>query len=862
VRVPVSWLTEHLGLNEESVGPQELVDALIRIGIEVEDVRPLGQVTGPLVVGRVAEVEELTEFKKPIRYCRVEVGEEHAAEDSDDETSAEADEDADDEDIDELPDETEGPHGLKTRGIVCGATNFAEGDLVVVALPGAVLPGGFEISARKTYGRVSEGMISSARELGLGEDHTGILVLPPATASPGEDAAEILGLDDTVIEVAPTPDRGYALSVRGLARELSNALDVPFGDPAALELPEGEGDAWPVRIDDPSGCSRFVLRRITGLDAGAPTPWWMRRRLMLAGIRSISLAVDVTNYVMLELGHPLHAFDTTSVQGELVVRRAEAGEKLTTLDDVVRSLDPDDIVIADDSGAVSLAGTMGGASTEITPDSTDVLLEAAHWDPPAISRTARRHKLFSEAAKRFERFTDPQLCAAAVELAARLLRQYGDGSIQPGRTDEGKVEPLPPVTMAIDLPDRVAGVRYQRGVTVRRLTQIGCKVAVGTGDDGTALVTAVPPSWRGDLVQPADLVEEVLRLEGYDSIPSTLPKAPAGRGLTETQRRVRTVSRALAEAGYVEVRPFPFMAKSTWDAFGLAEDDVRRNTVKVQNPLEADKDQLASSLLPPLLETLQRNVSRGFKDVALFDVGQVVLPGPNPLPVPELGVDRRPTDEELAALEAAVPEQPLHVAVVLAGQRRRSGWWGSGEPANWADAVQAARTVAEAAGVELRVQAADLPPWHPGRCAELRVGDWPVGHAGELHPKVVEALGLPKRTVAMELDLDAIPLPEGRPAPDLSGYPPVLLDVALVVDGEVPSADLGAALVAGGGDLLEDVSLFDVYSGDQVGEGKKSLAYKLRFRAPDRTLKNEEAIEARDAAVAEATERFGAALRT
>ncbi|PRX46772.1 phenylalanyl-tRNA synthetase beta subunit [Prauserella shujinwangii] len=847
MRVPVSWLKERLELSDD-VTAQDLADAFVRIGIEVDGVHPLEEITGPLVIGRVAEIEELTEFKKPIRYCQVEVGEAFTA----GEDTAERDEDEDD-DLD--------PTRPRTNGIICGATNFAEGDLVVVALPGAVLPGGFEITARKTYGHVSEGMICSARELGLGDDHTGILVLPPGTADPGDDARGVLDLDDTVLELAPTPDRGYALSIRGLARELGCALDVPFGDPAAIDVPEAEGDAWPVRIEDTEGCRRFVVRRVTGLDAGAPTPWWMRRRLLLSGIRSLSLAVDVTNYVMLELGQPLHAFDTGSVQGELVVRRAKEGEKLTTLDDAERELDPDDVVIADDTGVISLAGTMGGAGTEIHADSTDVLLEAAHWDPPSISRTARRHRLFSEAAKRFERYADPQVCAAAVELAARLLRQYGDGSILPGRTDEGGTEPHPALTMPISLPDQVAGVRYERGVTVRRLTQIGCKVAVGTGDDGTALVTAVPPSWRGDLNQPADLVEEVLRLEGYDSIPSVLPTAPAGRGLTETQRRRRTVSRALAEAGYVEVIPFPFVAKATWDAFALPEDDPRRGGLTVLNPLESDKNELATTLLPGLLETLQRNLSRGFRDLALYHVGQVVLPPGEPVAVPDLGVAGRPSDDELATLERSVPPQPLHVAVVLTGQRQRAGWWGQGEAAGWADAVQAARTVAAAAGVELRTEADDLLPWHPGRCARLLVDDVPVGHAGELHPKVVESLGLPRRTVAMELDLDAVPLPRSRPAPAVSPYPPVLLDVALVVDAGVPSADLADALREGAGELLEDVTVFDAYTGEQVGEGKRSLAYKLRFRAPDRTLTVEEATQARDSAVAAAAQRCGAALR-
>jgi len=839
VRVPVSWLTEHLELGD-ATGAQELADAFVRIGIEVDDVVPLKEVSGPLVVGRIVEIEELTEFKKPIRFCRVDVG------------SGELEEPA------EGSDE---PARTKTNGIVCGATNFAEGDLVVVALPGAVLPGGFEIAARKTYGRTSEGMICSVRELGIGEEHAGILVLPPATASPGDDAVEVLELDDTVLELTPTPDRGYALSIRGLARELACALDAPFGDPANAELPEAEGEAWPVTIEDSHGCSRFVLRRITGLDAGAPTPWWMRRRLLLAGIRPISLAVDVTNYVMLELGHPLHAFDTASLRGDIVVRRAGAGEKLTTLDEVERTLDADDMVIADDSGVISLAGTMGGAGTEITSESTDVLIEAAHWDPASISRTARRHKLFSEAAKRFERFTDPQVCGVAVELAARLLRRYGDGGIQPGRTDVGTPEPQVPVTMPIGLPDRVAGVSYERGVTVKRLGQVGCKVAVGTGDDGAALVSAVPSSWRGDLLQGMELVEEVFRLGGYDSIPATVPAAPAGSGLTDAQRRRRSVARALAEAGYVEVLPFPFVDPAVWDAFGLPADDPRRRGLRVVNPLEADKAQLATSLLPGLLESLQRNTSRGFRDVALFHVGQVVLPEESVAAMPELGVDRPPTAEELAELEAAVPDQPLHVAVVLTGEHLRSGWWGKGEPAGWADAVQAARTVAAASRVEVEVRSADMPPWHPGRCAELRTGGRVVGHAGELHPKVIEELGLPRRTCVMELDLDAVPLPDSRPAPSISAYPPVLQDVALVVPDDVPAADLATSLREGGGELVEDVALFDVYTGDQVGEGKRSLAYKLRFRASDRTLTVEEATAARDAAVAVAKDRFVAALR-
>jgi phenylalanyl-tRNA synthetase beta chain len=839
VRVPVSWLTEHLETDERFTAEQ-IAEAFVRVGLEVEEVTPLGPVTGPVVVGRVAEIEELTGFKKPIRYCVVEV--------------AEAD------DHDEMV--ANGSTEPRVRGIVCGATNFVEGDLVVVALPGAVLPGGFAITARKTYGRVSDGMICSARELGLGDEHSGILVLPSGEAGAGDDAVELLGLDDHLVELSITPDRGYAFSIRGLARELACAFDLAYRDPAAIDVPEAEGDAFSVTVESEDDCPRFVARRVTGVDATAPTPWWIRRRLMLAGIRSISLAVDVTNYVMLEMGQPMHAFDTPSIKGGMVVRRAQAGEKLTTLDDVVRELDPDDIVIADDTGPISLAGVMGGASTEVRPDSTDILLEAAVWNPAAIARAVRRHKLPSEASKRFERQVDAQIPPMALERAARLLREHADGSIQPGRTDVGGVHALPTVTMPIGLPDRVAGVRYERGVTVRRLNQIGCGTEIGAADDGTPIVTVQPPTWRPDLAEPADLVEEVLRLEGYDTIPTVLPAAPAGTGTTAGQRRRRSVGRALAEAGYVEVIPFPFVAPSVWDAFGLTPEDSRRRTVSVLNPLEADRSELATTLLPGLLDALVRNVSRGTRDVALFHIGQVTLPKAQQVPVPEVGVRARPSDAEIASLHAALPQQPVHTAVVLAGNRTRAGWWGPGEQASWADAVRAAQIVAEASGVELTVRAGELAPWHPGRCAQLLVGELTVGYAGELHPKVIDGLGLPKRTCAMELKLDALPLVDHRPAPSPSPYPPVLLDVALVVDVSVPVAEVAETLRGGGGDLLEDLQLFDVYTGEQVGVGKRSLAYSLRFRAPDRTLTVEEATAARDAAVSATASRFGAALRS
>ena len=833
MRVPVSWLREFVDL---PVAPSDLEAALVRVGLEVEEITDLaGTVTGPLVVGQVREIEELTGFKKPIRWCRVDVG------------------------------ETDSSGVPVPRGIICGATNFAAGDLVVVVLPGGVLPGGFAVVARKSYGRVSDGMICSARELGLGDDHTGILVLPPGTALPGADARPAVGLDDVVVELAITPDMGHCFSVRGIARELSHSLRVPFRDPAAVAAAAGTTEPpYPVTVADPAGCDRFATRLVRGIDPAAASPSWLQRRLALAGVRPLGLAVDVTNYLMLELGQPMHAFDADRLRGPLVVRRATAGERLTTLDGVDRALDPEDMVICDDRGPVSLAAVMGGASSEITPESVNVLFEAAHWDPVMVARTARRHKLPSEAAKRWERGVDPRLPLVALQRAVELLSGHAGGEVDQRVGDIDTVADPSPVTLPADLPARTAGVAYPPEQVVALLAEIGGTVTV----DGDRL-TVTPPSWRPDLTDPADLVEEVARLAGYDQIPSTLPVAPPGSGLTTGQRRRRTVARALAEAGYVEALCYPFVGDAAFDALGLPPDDPRRETVRLANPISEQEPGLRTSLLPPLLATLRRNLGRmpgGSRDLALYEIGLVFRPaaGNGAGAPPRMGVADRPPEPELAAAQRFVPEQPWHVAVVLAGDRDPAGWWGPGRPADWADAVDAARVVLAAAGLpagRVAVRGGGHQPWHPGRCAEVTVDGVVVGHAGELHPAVCTALELPKRTCAMELDLDAVPAPPVAPAPRISSYPPALIDVALLVGAEVPAAEVQAALREGAGELLESLRLFDVYTGEQAGPGRKSLAYTLTFRAPDRTLTTEEAVAARDAAVAVAAGQCGAELR-
>ncbi|HET6727873.1 MAG TPA: phenylalanine--tRNA ligase subunit beta, partial [Jiangellaceae bacterium] len=568
MRVPVSWLREHVELSPDE-NARDIAARLVRAGLEVETIHQAGaDVTGPLLVGRVLELADETHSNgKTIRWCQVDVG-------------------AD-----------------RPRGIVCGAHNFAAGDLVVVALPGAVLSGGFEISARRTYGHTSDGMICSARELGLGDDHAGIIVLRPEEGSPGDDATQVLHLPDEVLDMAVTPDRGYCLSIRGVAREVATAYGVPLHDPG-LGLgrharAEAEAAGYPVVVDDTDRCPVYVARTVTDLDVGRSSPRWLQRRIQLAGMRPISLAVDVTNYVMLELGQPIHGFDRDALTGPIVVRRAAPGEKLTTLDGAVRDLDPDDLLITDDTGPIGLAGVMGGESTEMGGSTRAIVIEAAHFEATGIARTARRHRLPSEASKRFERGVDPALPVVAATRVAEMLVEFGGATAEPGTTTVGSVPEPAAIEIDSDLPGQVVGVAYAPEEVAGRLAAVGGRVTPLEA----GRLAVVPPTWRPDLTDPFDLVEEVARLHGYDAIPSVLPVAPAGRGITADQRRRRRLERAVAAAGYVEAPSYPFMGPHDLDALGLPPDEARRTVLRLANPLSDEEPFLRTTLLPGLLAT-------------------------------------------------------------------------------------------------------------------------------------------------------------------------------------------------------------------------------------------------------------------
>lgn len=848
MRVPVDWLREYVAVRQDASGT-DIAAALVSVGLEEEGLHT-GGVTGPLVVGRVLTLEkEPQKNGKTINWCSVDVGDANGT--------------------------------GEPQGIVCGAHNFEAGDLVVVILPGGVLTtpqGPLEVSARKTYGHVSAGMICSERELGLGDDHDGIIVLTRRFAGdeamlarcvPGADAIALLGLDRETVEVNVTPDRGYCFSVRGVAREYGHATGAAFTDPVDALLaaaPAASGPGYPVDLADDApirgraGCDRFGARVVRGIDVSAPSPAWLRTRLTEAGMRPISLAVDVTNYVMLGLGQPLHAYDLATIGERIVVRRARPGERLTTLDGVDRALDPEDLLITDGGDRpIGLAGVMGGADTEVSSGTTDVLLEAAHFDPVSIARTARRHRLPSEASRRFERGVDPALGPAALQLAVDLLVRYGRGTAGDEVTDVGSVGEPASITMAVGFPARIVGVDYDRATVVGILEQVGCTVT-GDGDE----LTVTPPTWRPDLTTAEDLVEEVARIHGYPEIPSVLPTPPGGSGLTHAQRVRRLVADVLAAQGLSEVWSDPFVGAARFAALGLDVEAEQARTVRIANPLSDEEPFMRTSLVQTLVETLRRNVSRGAKDVALFEVGLVTALTAPQVKAPTEDVGVRPSEATLAAIRDAVPPQPRHVAFVLAGDRDRAGWWGAGRRADVSDVLELVDALAQALAVEVVVTPGDAMPWHPGRCAEVATTAGVVlGHVGELHPKVVAALGLPARTVGGELDLDALTVAADRTvqATTLATYPVAQSDVALVVDRAVPAAGVRDALVAGGGDLLEEVRLFDVYEGDQVGAGRKSLAYRLTFRSPERTLTTDEVSALRDAAVASAAERHGAVQR-
>ena len=818
MKIPLSWLKEYVTLPAK-ITSEQISQAFVKVGFEIESIEEQGaDLQGPLVVGKVLSIEELSEHKKPIRFVGLDVGEK------------------------------------KTRYVICGARNFKVNDLVVVALPGALLPGDFKISARETYGKISDGMICSAKEIGISDEHAGIIVLQEGKI--GQDAIALLDVRDVIFDVSVNPDRGYAMSVRGLARELAGSLQVKYVDPADPKIAKKFGKnsnpkAVSVKIEDKSGADQIYIRTLDQVNVKKSTPLWMQRRIEKCGMRSISLAVDITNYVMLELGQPLHAFDAQYIMGGLRVVRAGKFTKLTTLDKVDRKLDPDNLLIADAKTPLALAGTMGGLTSEVSNLTTKIALEAAHFDPLSISRNSRSHNLSSEASRRMERNTDPALAEIASARATQLLIDLADAKYV-GTSQAGSPIKNRKVKISQTQISKYLGFPYTAKQVKSALLLIGCKVA-GSGD----LLTVEVPTWRPDLINFADFAEEIARLNSYDLIPATLPTGKDGARLNDMQYRKRAVAISLANQGFTEVINYPFVSQEMVDLLGFTGD--RAKSFKIANPMSEEFPLLRTHLLPGLLTTAVRNIGRGSKNLAIFEIGTIFRNTTSLGKAVNPGISKRPSEKVIKDIYDGVPKQMLFVGAVVTGETILSDWQGSGSKFNWSDAIAKAEEIIESTGNDYEIFSSDLAPWHPGRCAELRVNGKPVAHAGELHPRVITALNLPERSCAFAVILSELPSAGVTKAPAIWSFPAVVQDVALVVESKISAADLTAAIKQGAGPLLESIVLFDRY--DQMAGNKVSLAFTLTFRASDRTLTSDEVALYRDQAIAQAAKSVGAVLR-
>ncbi len=723
--------------------------------------------------------------------------------------------------------------GDSSQEVVCGAWNFDVGDLVPLATVGAVLPGDFEIGAREIRGIVSEGMICSERELGFGDEHDGILVLE-GDYELGRDFVDYLELPDVIFDLSITPNRPDAMSMLGIARDVAAKLDLELRQPVIEVDAVDPPTALQVEIADPKGCPRFVGREVRSVTSG-PSPMWVQARLRAAGVRPISNLVDATNYVMMELGHPTHVFDLDQVAGErLRIHRAGAGDTLITLDGVERALDPGDIVISDANGIVSLAGVMGGGPTEVSEGTTRVLVEAAHWHPPAILYSSKRHNLRSEASARFERGVDPNLSDRAAARVTQLLVDHAGGEAASRVVD---VYPDPVDAWTVELPiaeiRRVLGIEISPDVATGLLERLGLDVS---GSD--PLVVVVPPA-RPDLTRPIDLVEEIARLHGYDHIPETLPHGTGG-GLTPSQHRARRLRAALMGAGLTEANTLGFIGAADLDALGLPEDDPRRATVRVKNPLSEAEETLRSTLVPGLMKAASRNVSYGQTDVALFEIGRVFLHVPSP-------IDER------------IPHQPHHLAAILSGTV--GGELGRpGRPADVYDLTAVAEMLARSLGWDdVSFRQAAVGGLHPGRSAQVLKGDTVIGYVGELHPASARAFDFTDRVAVLEVEvapLLAEPAWWGFGSPSV--YPPQKFDLAFEMESTVPAANLVAAVRSSLGSELESVRLFDEFD---LGGGRKSLAVTVAVRAADNTLTDDEAQSFRQAIIDHVQSKLPVKLR-
>ncbi len=794
MKVSLRWLQEFLDL--PTTDTVELSAALDMIGHTVEGVEALEIEWSDVFVGEVLEIEPHPDANR-VRVCQVDSG--------------------------------EGP-----TQIICGAWNFEEGARVAVARPGSVLPGGMAIGIRSIRGVESNGMICSERELRLGEEHEGILVLD-GEPEVGSSLDELVELPDIVFDLDVTPNRPDAMSILGIARDLAAYLDVSFAVPEIEKAEVAGSTSVRVQVEDPEGCRRFTAREITGVTI-RPSPLRVRHRLSKVGVRAISNVVDVTNYVMFELGHPLHAFDAETIVGDqLVVRRASAGESLVTLDDVERSLSESDLIIYDDQGPTSMSGTMGGARSEVSNETTRVLMEAASWDPPTIMHMSRRHGLLSEASTRFERGVDPNISDVANLRASAMVAALSGGNILEGSVD---VVTKPITSLVVELSarevERLLGPGFEPSYVAGILERLGMSVK---GEDP---LTVTVPTFRPDVTRPADLIEEIARIHGFDEFDATIPTGPSG-GLTTEQRRARSVREALAGAGLSQAINLPFVNPEDLLNLGIDIKEVALLTVK--NPLREEESKLRPTLLPGLLNALRYNISHGAPSVALFEVGKVFTSAVD-------GSDPR------------LPEQLDRLAWAVFGEVGMGTLEGHSLTADGSVSLGLWHLLERTLGLEeVGMRSSSVPGYHSGRTAQVMIDDRVVGSVGELSPRASRGFEIPGRVAIAEIDLAALlaPVPP-RLARSPSVFPPVDFDLSFVVPSGVEAVELVDVTTDAADGLVESASVFDEFKGPGVGEGARALAITYRLRAADRTLTNEEVAPVRTAMIS-AAERIGAKLR-
>ncbi len=817
MRVPLSWLREYC---DPDLEPAALADRLVMTGTEVERVETVGPAAADgFVVGQVRSAEQHPDADR-LRVCAVDTGE-------------------------------------GERTIVCGAPNVAAGQTVAVALPGARMPGGEKLRKAKLRGVASEGMILSAAELEVAEESDGIMVLDGELA-PGTPLAEVLPLAEPVLEIEVTPNRTDCFGVYGVAREVHAVTAAPLGpepwaEDAAASAEGDVGDLASVTVEVPELCPRFTARAFLDVTVG-PSPLWLQARLSAAGQRPINNVVDITNYVMLLTAQPLHAFDLDKVPGgALTVRTAREGEKMTTLDGIERELDAETVLVCDENGPTGVAGIMGGQVSEVSETTTRVLLEVANWNGTNILRTSRQLGLRSEASSRFEKQLHPELCLRAQRLASRLMVELCGARLVPGTIDVAAAAPQPrTLTLRAARVSGLLGMEISQDDQVAYLERLGFGVE-GGGED---LAVTVPPDRYYDVTREVDLIEEVARVHGLDEyLPTTLPAATAGGGgLNRAQRLRRRAEDAVRDLGFDQVVSWSFTDPGEVERLRLPADDLRAKPILLSNPLSEDLSAMRTTLLGSLLDAAARNLARGADGVALFESGAAYLRGE----VREGG----PLAGDFPGRQPAPAIEPHRFACLAAGPLVPQSWRAAAAPADFFALKAILEALAAQLGTELTFAPGSEPFLHPGRTAVVSVAGAPAGWIGEVHPLVCRAWDV---EAAVAFELDAAPLiaaasAERESYEDVTTFPAVHQDLAVVVPTDVSASEVRATVLGAGGELLQSAEVFDRYTGEQVGEGRVSLALRLQFRAPDRTLTDEE-VAARRTEIESALEGIGGALR-